>query len=111
MADQKHPDITDEQRENYKLWIAALRSGKYKQGQELLSYGDRLCCLGVACKVFGEPISDRASYPSKNGAVEQALGATVPAIGAGDVVYLNDSVGASFEQIADALEKEYVNND
>ena len=31
-------------------WVAALRSGKYKQGQgELRSRHNRFCCLGVLC--------------------------------------------------------------
>lgn len=35
-------------------WVAALRSGEYKQGQSLLLNGDNeYCCLGVACKVAG----------------------------------------------------------
>lgn len=35
-----------------KQWIAALRSGKYKQGKSFLEApdGDAFCCLGVACK-------------------------------------------------------------
>lgn len=33
-------------------WIAALRSGEYKQGKGCLDDSDgRYCCLGVACKI------------------------------------------------------------
>lgn len=32
-----------------KLWIAALRSGGYKQIAGGLRLGDRFCCLGVLC--------------------------------------------------------------
>ena len=32
--------------------IAALRSGKYKQGREYLEVEDRNCCLGVACRLM-----------------------------------------------------------
>jgi hypothetical protein len=40
-----------------KDWLAALRSGKYKQGKIRLRYGDNYCCLGIACEVAGmEPI-------------------------------------------------------
>jgi hypothetical protein len=43
-------------------WIAALRSGKYKQGQGLLrSANDRYCCLGVLCEVAGVP-AKQVSY-------------------------------------------------
>lgn len=33
-----------------KLWVAALRSGKYKQGRAVLREShDHFCCLGVLC--------------------------------------------------------------
>lgn len=31
------------------LWLAALRSGDYKQGKHVLRAGDKFCCLGVLC--------------------------------------------------------------
>lgn len=34
-------------------WLAALRSGKYKQTQRVLYDGSGYCCLGVLCKVAG----------------------------------------------------------
>ena len=38
-----------------KLWVKALRSGKYKQGYKQLktvsTKGDRHCCLGVLCEL------------------------------------------------------------
>lgn len=41
-----------------KLWVEALRSGKYKQGQSRLKYTRdgkvKHCCLGVLCEVFKE---------------------------------------------------------
>lgn len=43
-------------REAREAWVAALRSGKYKQGKEVLhnvTDGSH-CCLGVACEVFIE---------------------------------------------------------
>lgn len=33
------------------LWIAALRSGEYEQGQYQLRYEDSYCCLGVLCEL------------------------------------------------------------
>jgi len=44
--------------EDKALWVNALRSGEYKQGQYRLTTvtdegEERDCCLGVACKVFG----------------------------------------------------------
>ena len=32
-------------------WIAALRSGEYKQGRAQLRTGDQFCCLGVLCDI------------------------------------------------------------
>lgn len=40
--------------DNAKAWVAALRSGEYKQGR-LALHGlepDRWCCLGVACDLY-----------------------------------------------------------
>lgn len=39
-------------KEFLKKWVEALRSGKYKQGQNCLRKGDTYCCLGVACDVI-----------------------------------------------------------
>ena len=43
--------------ENQKIWLDALRSGKYKQGyngalHEKCDGADEFCCLGVAAKIF-----------------------------------------------------------
>lgn len=38
-------------KERIKLWVDALRSGKYKQTRKVLSDGEGYCCLGVACEV------------------------------------------------------------
>ena len=42
---------------NAQKWVAALRSGKYKQGKGKLcdSTGNH-CCLGIACRVYEEEI-------------------------------------------------------
>ena len=44
--------LTDQQKENVKLWLAALRSGEYDQQQAVLKNGFGYCCLGVACDVY-----------------------------------------------------------
>lgn len=36
-------------------WVAALRSGKYKQGVGGLRRDDRFCCLGVLCEIAEVP--------------------------------------------------------
>lgn len=39
-------------RENRAKWVAALRSGEYKQGKgKLRTRGNTYCCLGVACAI------------------------------------------------------------
>lgn len=37
--------------EAVRLWLQALRSGEYQQGQSYLRRDDKYCCLGVACEV------------------------------------------------------------
>ncbi len=37
-----------------KLWIAALRSGEYKQGMGKLRRAGRFCCLGVLCNLHAQ---------------------------------------------------------
>jgi len=34
------------------LWVGALRSKEYKQGQNWLKKGDDFCCLGVLCDLY-----------------------------------------------------------
>jgi hypothetical protein len=44
----------EETKEHRRLWVEALRSGKYKQGQSVLRNPDNaMCCLGVACEISG----------------------------------------------------------
>jgi hypothetical protein len=46
-------------------WIAALRSGEYKQGYGKLYDSDTkaMCCLGVGCVVAGVPLEDLDDLP------------------------------------------------
>lgn len=44
--------MTEAQKQNVRRWIAALRSGEYKQGESFLCSEGRYCCLGVACEVY-----------------------------------------------------------
>jgi len=43
----------EEQAEHRQQWVAALRSGKYQQGEKRLRTNDKFCCLGVACDISG----------------------------------------------------------
>lgn len=50
----KQRKLTPAQKKNLQEWIAALRSGEYKQARETLSDSKgRMCCLGVACDIAG----------------------------------------------------------
>ena len=44
-----------------KLWVDALRSGEYKQGQGTLKRSDCFCCLGVLTDIFIK-ITGRAEW-------------------------------------------------
>lgn len=44
--------MTDEQKEHVRLWVAALRSGEFKQGRDMLRSNNAYCCLGVACEIY-----------------------------------------------------------
>lgn len=43
-------------------WVAALRSGEYKQGTGYLKNGNCYCCLGVACVISGIPIEPKQRF-------------------------------------------------
>ena len=49
MDNQHESLITPMNPEIKAQWVAALRSGEYKQGNEYLHRGDTFCCLGVLC--------------------------------------------------------------
>ncbi len=119
----------EEQKEHRKLWVEALRSGKYQQTDSFLFAGRGFCCLGVACDVSGlgtwEKIhgfdyhayvvgSDRSDNDLPN-AVRRWLGLTSPEglyheggeRGRGSCLSAqNDNYGATFSEIADIIERE-----
>jgi hypothetical protein len=95
-------------------WVKALRSGEYLQGKRYLKREGKHCCLGVLCDVlklretssaiaqefhFGGEVSNQL-LPNKLvdilklTAKEQA-----------ELVYLNDTVEAKFEEIATFIER------
>jgi hypothetical protein len=115
-----------------KKWVAALRSGKYKQGTGKLKKstpdGDRFCCLGVLCDLFINDernkliTRDRWEF-NKEGHYE-LLGyvGILPAVvndwayldkekstpsRADKLTSLNDDHKKSFKEIADIIEKEF----
>jgi hypothetical protein len=47
-------------------WLAALRSGKFKQGRYRLRKNDHYCCLGVLCEVVHEDVGGWWARPREN---------------------------------------------
>ena len=111
--------------ENMRKWVAALRSGDYKQGRgDLHIPDDRYCCLGVACEISGlgkwreySYVIDGMDYVGDLPVpVAEWLGLPTGSSGYGTDVELIDSTAISlndrydytFEQIADAIERTYL---
>ena len=111
--------------EFFKKWIAALRSGKYKQGYAYLHRNGRFCAIGVACDLMADKLlldTTRRGATSYNGlengpppAVVRELGLqslafqryyTVDGLSIINIVQAND-LGLTFEQIADLAEQEW----
>jgi hypothetical protein len=92
-------------------WVAALRSGEYKQGKHLLrSTGDRYCCFGVLCEVLGQEWELREGFNTKwscNGHSGWPPDVAAEEVGVEYVdmlVSMNDE-GRTFLEIADYIEK------
>ncbi len=98
-------------------WVAALRSGRYKQGQKALRVHDSFCCMGVLCdivkdhpEVSGKWLSDGFKVPDSvnNGSwpdrkVKELTGLVW---GIDHLATMNDN-GKSFAEIADYIEEHY----
>ena len=57
-------------------WVAALRSGEYKQGRGSLNKGDFFCCLGVLCDLA-----------AKEGLVDAVVDSGLDLYSGGEVLY------------------------
>jgi hypothetical protein len=95
-------------------WLAALRSGEYKQCRTSLRKQDNsFCCLGVLYDVSGtswEPRQDFGDYISSDGEVvflsEEMLAATGISQDEQNILWrMNDRDRASFSEIADYIEQ------
>ncbi len=86
-------------------WLAALRSGEYRQGSGDLHKDGRFCCLGVYAHAVHGCIPSSMSYmASLSGYLEiydlgEGFGQSVQA----ELAAMNDN-GQSFAQIADFIE-------
>lgn len=110
-----------------KKWVAALRSGKYKQGHGMLRKNKgndaRFCCLGVLCNLHAEAHPEiaakqtsRAKYMGRNDFLPEAvkkwagLKRVNPEVDVGEryllsLAELNDQ-GRDFKFIADVIEEQ-----
>jgi hypothetical protein len=108
-----------------KLWVEALRSGKYKQSTNRLQNLDGVsyCCLGVACKVaeeqgvsvikdqFFPEILEGGSLDMQSGVkdffgIVSNLGHFKDKGTNKSLTYLNDQKNFTFEELADVIESE-----
>lgn len=108
-------------KKNIKLWVKALRSGKFKQGTGALrDEKGRYCCLGVAqacyrkytnCHDLGYTASDGCAKYSLHKRVAQWLGIEDydPHVSRDKKAFeANDFDMWTFEKIADEIERYYL---
>jgi hypothetical protein len=102
-------------------WLAALRSGEFNQTIGRLKDKTGYCCLGVACETsnLGQfdahnryvtdesvSVSQLGQQVAKHLRMKTLLGSFYTSEGRHrDLSYLNDTLGYSFAQIADHIEK------
>ncbi len=104
-----------------KLWVDALRSGKYKQGfKELKTQEGSFCCLGVLCDLHRKTCRNKKykwSYTNRRlylgeqlvlpTAVQKwaGLNEKVPKVNGEYLAILNDIRDFTFKQIAHQINK------
>lgn len=94
-------------------WIKALRSGKFKQGLlKLVSSDKKYCCLGVLC-VVGKFRGWRRRYNLPDRIAKKVFGDAglnngkeVHIKGVKNELASHNDNGATFKEIADAIEKQ-----
>lgn len=111
-------------KEHIKLWIEALRSGKYTQVRNVLNFQSMYCCLGVACEVAienGINVNVKSTngfvvYDNESNYLPESVSAWLelapdpqvgPELGL-RAIRANDELRWTFTQIADSLEKVYL---
>lgn len=89
-----------------KVWINALLSGEYRQGQNRLRIGDRFCCLGVLCDLSMAKEWCGGSYGTDYTTAPQVVRdwADLDAQAQERLIWMNDH-GKSFAEIAAWIEE------
>ena len=113
-------------KDHIRLWVEALRSGKYQQGREWLHNSSRYCCLGVACDISDQGVWNDGAYVTLKEYEEQLLPLDVqewlgiegaePKVELPDgllrtVTWMNDTATYNFNEIADAIECTFLKGD
>ena len=96
-----------------KKWIAALKSGKYLQGEQQLKQGRgetaKFCCLGVLAEVCGVTNLREEGYFQKRRNIRGITKVPKQLIGAEglpfELAQMNDKKGWSFTKIGNWIEK------
>jgi len=105
------------------LWVAALRSGDYKQATQELRRGNAFCCLGVLCNLhaIAHPKiaileTSRAQYLGNNSILHDSvmawagltwdIGDEVIIDGSSRALAGHNDIGKTFKQIAAAIEEQ-----
>mgnify|MGYP001565590633 CR=1 FL=1 len=108
-----------------KLWVKALRSGKYKQGIGNLRCGDEFCCLGVLCDLHRKLVRKKSvdiwgvscsahgySYYNEDCSLPKLVtewagltGKPNPCINGISLIRYNDKMNYNFNKIADLIEE------
>jgi hypothetical protein len=91
-------------------WVAALRSGNFKQGKTYLNKDNVFCCLGVLCEVAHVPKTVSQSYIKYDGdaialtkKLREQFNISYPQVD--HLIGMNDNVPhKSFNEIADWIE-------
>ena len=99
------------------IWINALRSGKYEQGQGSLNEDGKFCCLGVLTDLFIRETNQEWEEHYDNcfafedsfcflppSVQEWARLNNAPQVNGRSLPMINDE-GASFEELADLIEE------
>lgn len=98
-------------------WVAALRSGEYKQGTGILHRDDKYCCLGVLCDLHAKETDGEwttyddwtYSYLNSVGLLPRTVcawsGIDYELPNENELIALNDTKGKDFNEIADFIEE------
>lgn len=110
--------LTTKDKKEMRIWLKALRSGKFKQTTHCLQDDEGFCCLGVACKVLIPDHKQIKPYGYLKGEMPSAqkiapkwlkkINKNMFKILDIEIVQLNDTIGYKFEEIADVIEATYL---